>query len=177
MKKINLGLALIGMSVSLLAKGAIATEDLKIATVDMQKAIQTVEAGKKAKGQLESELAKKKKELEVEEASVKKMVEEFKKQSLVMNEEARGKKQSEIQERMVKLQETHAKLQGELQQKERELTAPIVTRLRTIIGEMAKQKGYKVVLEKNENNVLYSDEKDDLTDDVIKKFNTGGGKS
>ena len=88
-----------------------------------------------------------------------------------MNEDARAKKQAEIQERMVKLQETHAKFQGELQQKERDLTAPIVNKLRSIIGEIAKQKGYKLVLEKNENTVLFSEDRDDLTEEVIKAAN------
>ncbi len=161
------------LAIAILSATSFAAEEMKIATVDMQKAIQTVEAGKKAKAQLETELTKKKKELETEEVSVKKMVEEFKKQSLVMNEEARGKKQAEIQERMVKLQETHAKYQGELQQKERDLTAPIVKRLKDIVAEIAKAKGYKVVLEKNENNVLYSEDKDDMTSDVVAKFNAG----
>ena len=40
-----------------------------------------------------------------------------------------------------------------------------------IISDVAKQKGYNLVLEKNENTVLFSQEKDDLTTDVISKFN------
>jgi Skp family chaperone for outer membrane proteins len=77
----------------------------KIGTVDMQKALQSVEDGKKAKAELEKSFNAKKKELQTEEASIKKMGEEFRKQSLVMNEEARAKKQGEIQERIMKFQE------------------------------------------------------------------------
>jgi outer membrane protein len=146
----------------------------KIGTVDMQKALQNVEAGKKAKAQLEKEFNAKKKELQTEEASIKKMGEEFKKQSLVLNDEARMKKQSEIQERIMKFQELTARSQAEIQQKEQELTQPIIMRLRQIIGDMAKQKGYTVVLEKNENTVLFSLEKDDLTADVVGAFNKAG---
>ncbi len=145
--------------------------DTKIATVDMQKAIQTVDTGKKAKSDLEKALTLKKKEIQDEEAKINKMGEEFKKQSLVMNDEARSKRQVEIQEKIAKLQQLQMKSQTELQQKEQELTLPILSRLRQIIKELATQKGYTVVLEKNENMVLFSLEKDDLTEDVIRVYN------
>jgi outer membrane protein len=148
----------------------LAAEDLKIATVDMQKALQTVELGKKAKSQLEKEFNNKKKDLQAEESSIKKMTDEFKKQSLVMSDEARGKKQALLQERIMKFQELTARSQSEIQQKERDLTQPIIVKLRDIIADTAKKKAYTVVLEKNENTVLYSLEKDDITSDVISTF-------
>jgi outer membrane protein len=154
------------------APQAFAADDvLKVGTVDMQHALQSVEAGKKAKSQLEKEFNAKKKDLQSEEASIKKMGEEFKKQAAVMNEDARAKKQAEIQERIMKFQEVTARSQADIQQKERDLTQPIIVKLRGVISDLAKSKGYTVVLEKNENTVLYSLEKDDLTQDVIGAYN------
>jgi len=149
-------------------------EELKIGVVDMQKALQTVEAGKKAKSQLEKEFNSKKKELQAEEASIKKLGEEFKKQSLVLNDEARAKKQGELQERIMKFQELTQRSQMEIQQKEQELTQPIVVKLRSIVHEIAKKKNLGLVLEKNENTVLFSQEKDDLTEEVVSQFNKSG---
>jgi outer membrane protein len=161
--------------VSLVSFSVFAAEDVRVGVVDMQKALQTVESGKKAKATLEKEFNIKKKELQAEESSIKKMGEEFKKQSLVLNDEARMKKQGEIQERIMKFQEMTARSQSEIQKKEQELTQPIVNKLRAIISEMAKTKGYTVILEKNENTVLYSMDKDDLTAEVITTFNKGKG--
>lgn len=146
-------------------------EEVKIGVVDMPKALQTVEAGRKAKAQLEKEVTAKKKALQDEDTAFKKAAEEFKKQSLVMSDDARAKKQAELQERFAKLQELQARSQMELQQKEAELVQPIVGKLRTIIQDVAKQKGYTIVLEKNENTVLFSQEKDDITTDVISQYN------
>ena len=73
----------------------------------------------------------------------------------------------------MRLQEKGAKTEQELRMKEQELTQPIIQKLRTIIAETAKSKGYQVILEKNENTVLFSQEKDDLTSEVIEKFNKG----
>lgn len=146
----------------------------RIGLVDMQKALQTVDAGKKAKAQLEKEFNQKKKELQTEEASLKKIGEEFRKQSLVLSDEARAKKQSEIQEKIMRFQETTQKAQVEIQQKEQELTQPILVKLRAMISEIAKKKGYNVILEKNENTVLFSEDKDDLTAEVVSSFNKKG---
>lgn len=146
-------------------------DDVKIGTVDMQQALQSVEAGKQAKAQLEKIFNSKKQELQSEEAAIKKAVEELQKQASVMNEAALAKKQAELQQRIVQFQEKTARSQAEIQQKEQQLTEPIINKLRGIVSNMAKKKGYTVVLEKNENAVLFSQEKDDLTQDVIKAFN------
>lgn len=154
---------------------SICAADLKIAVVDMQRALQSVDSGKKARGSLEKEFNEKKKKLEAEEAALKKMTEDFKKQSLVLSEEARNKKQNELQERLMKYRELFGKSQMEIQARERELTEPIVKRLRTIVEDLGKTGNYTVILEKNENSVLYSLPKDDLTEEVIKLFNKKNG--
>lgn len=163
---------------ALLSVPAFSAEDpaaFKIATVDMQKALQTVDAGKKAKAQLEKEFNTKKKMLDDEQNAIKKLTEEFKKQSMVLNDEAKAKKQQEIQERMVKFQEQMMRSQTEIQQKEAELTAPIVKNLRSIVKDLASKKGYSLVLDKNENTVIFSQEKDDLTQELVKAYNGNKG--
>lgn len=147
------------------------TPAFKVGIVDMQTALQTVNAGKKAKNQLQKEFDTKKKEITDEENAIRKLTEEFKKQSLVMNDETRMKKQQEIQERIMKLQEKTGRSQMEIQQKEQEMTAPLVKNLKTIIQELAAKKGYALVLDKNDANVLFSQDKDDFTSEAISAFN------
>src|SRR5205823_5894049 len=140
--------------------------DIKIAVVDLQKALQSVEAGRNAKSTLEKEFNEKKKALQAEEEAIKKMSEDFKKQSLVLSEEAKGRKQNEIQERLMKYREMFGKSQFDIQNRERQLTEPIISKLRGIVEDMGSKAGYTIILEKNENNVLFSLPKDDLTEDV-----------
>lgn len=143
----------------------------RIALVDMNRAIQTVDLGKKAKSDLQKEVSVKEKEVTTEEANIRKAMEEFQKQASVMNEDARAKKQQEIQERVMKHQEKRMRYQNEMQKREADLTKPIVDRLRKIISDMSKQKGYQMVLEKNDSVVLFSNESDDLTEELISQFN------
>ena len=160
------------LALGIVASAAFADEAVtKIATVDIQKALQTVEAGKKAKGQLEKEFNSKKKMLDDEQKAIVKLEAEFKKQTMVLNDEAKEKKFGELQERKMKFQQQLMRSQQEIQQKEGELTAPIVKNLKETVKELAAKKNYSMVLDKNEQTVIFSQEKDDLTDELIKAYN------
>lgn len=159
---------------SLLATGAFSAE-MKIAIVDLQKALQTVDAGKKAKANLEKEFNEKKKTIQSEEEAIKKMSEDFKKQSMVLSDEAKIKKQNELQERLMKYRELVGKSQVQMQERERQATEPIIGKLRTIVDEIGAKKGYSIIFEKNDASVLYLQQRDDLTDDVIAAFNKKNG--
>lgn len=152
-----------------------AAAEPKIAVVDLQKALQSVDAGRSAKATLEKEFNEKKKNLQTEEEAIKKMTEDFKKQSLVLSDEAKARKQNEIQERMMKYRELFGRSQMDIQNRERQLTEPIINKLRGIVEELGSKQSYTIILEKNENNVLFSLPKDDLTEDVIKAYNKKNG--
>ncbi|KYG64964.1 hypothetical protein AZI86_12275 [Bdellovibrio bacteriovorus] len=157
------------IALGLLLAASFANAESKIGYVDMQKAIQTTAAGKKAKAELEGEFNKKKKDLEKKEADLKKMGEDLEKKKSVLSEDALGKKQAEFQDEMLKYRDIVGKSQVEIQKKERELTAPILDKMKKVIAKLAKEKGFTVVLE-NSQMVLYAVPEADMTDDVIKAF-------
>lgn len=157
------------LSSLLLAAGMARAAESKIAVVDMQKAVQATAAGKKAKSELEGEFEKRKKELQKKEADLKKMGEDLEKKKSVLSEEALAKKQGEFQEEMLKYRDQVGKSQMEIQKKDRDLTQPILEKMRKVIEKVAKDKGYTLVLE-NSAMILYSGKDNDLTDEVIKAF-------
>lgn len=154
---------------SLLMTASLAQAEAKIGFVDMQKAIQATAAGKKAKAELEGDFNKKKKELEKKEADLKKMGEDLEKKKSVLSEDALAKKQAEFQEEMLKYRDVVGKSQVEIQKKERELTAPILEKMKKAIAKLAKEQGYSMILE-NSQMVLFSTAEADLTDAVVKAF-------
>jgi outer membrane protein len=148
-----------------------AAEDVKIGYVDMQKAIQSTEVGKKAKKELETEVASKTKEFEEKSKELKKMGEDFQKKSSVLSDEVKQKKAMELGQEEMKFRETYAKAQMDLQKKQANLTQPIVEKLHSIIDEIGQKEGYTVILEKAENGVLFAPKSIDLTDRVVGEFN------
>jgi outer membrane protein len=145
-----------------------ADDSTHVAIIDMQRAIQTSDAGKKAKGELEQAFNKKKKELQTEEATLKKLQEDFQKKQSALSDSAKKEQQAKLQERFMKYQELLQKSQTEIQKREQEMSEPIIKQIRVKVAEIAKKKNYNLVLEKNENVVIYYNDKDDLTDEVIK---------
>jgi outer membrane protein len=167
-------LGLISILVLITTK-SFAAADMKIAVVDLQKALQTVDAGKKAKSSLEKEFNEKKKTLQAEETALKKMKEDWDKQSAVLSEEAKMKKQGEMQERWIKYRELFSKSQMDIQARERELTDPIIGKLKVVVDDVGAKKGYSIIFEKNDSSVLFLQQKDDLTEEVIAAFNKKNG--
>jgi outer membrane protein len=163
-------LALI-VSALVMNSGIAIASEIKIGIVDMQRAIQTSSTGKKAKEELEQAFNKKKKELQSEESNLKKLQEEFQKKQAALSDSAKKEQQAKLQEKFVKYQELLQKSQAEIQKKEQEMSEPIIQKIREKVSEIAKKKGYDLVLEKNENLVIYSLDKDDITEEVMKSLN------
>jgi outer membrane protein len=159
------------MTALLLNAGLARAEETKIAVIDMQKTIQSSEAGKKAKGELEQAFNKKKKELQDQESNLKKMQEDFQKKQSALSDSAKKDQQAKMQEKFMKYQELLQKSQTEIQKKEQEMSEPIVRKIREKVAEIAKKKGYDLVIERNENVVIFYDPKHDITEEVIKATN------
>src|SRR4051794_23009318 len=147
------------------------TSVAKIGYVDLQKALQSVDAGKAAKSTLEKDVAAKKAELEKTQASLQAEAEQFEKKAAILNDAAKAKKQAELQKRFADFQKDAAESQLALQKRERELTKPLVDELRSIIEGIGKEQEFQLILEKNEGAVLYAQAGSDLTGPVIERFN------
>ncbi len=152
--------------------GSAFAAEFKLAYVDVQKAIEKTSMGKKAKEEMKKEAEKKNKELEKKKTDIDKMREDIEKKRSVLAEEAFAKRAAELQEEMQKFNQTAAKAQAELQKKESELLEPIVKKMKTVIEQIAKDKGITMVIQSNQNAqiVLYAAPETDLTDDLVKAF-------
>jgi len=159
-----------------LSGSAFAAEDhtggLRIAYVDLQKALQSVDAGKNAKVNLEKDVAAKRTELERAQAALQQEAEQFEKKAAIMNDSAKAQKQAELQKKFADFQKSASESQMNLQKRERELTKPLIDELRVIIEAIGKEKNYQLILEKNEGAVLYAQSGSDLTQQVVDHFNS-----
>ncbi len=149
-----------------------APSGLKIGLVDLQKALQSVDAGKQAKNQLDKDVTNKKSEIEKTRKKLESEVEAYNKKKAIMSESARTTKEAELQKRFAEWQNSAAESQMELQKRERELTEPLLQELETVVEGMGKEKEFQLILEKNRGGVLYAQGAEDLTDDVVDRFNS-----
>ncbi|WP_127718039.1 OmpH family outer membrane protein [Halobacteriovorax sp. HLS] len=143
-----------------------------VGKVDVQKVIVSVNEGKKIKDQLKGTFDEKQKILKKEEDKIRKMQEAFKKQSLVMNEKAKQQKQMEIQESIVKLQQKTAGYQREIQELEQKFKKPLFEKIKVVISDISKKAGVDFTIESATAPIIYAKTEKDLTDEVIKAFNS-----
>jgi outer membrane protein len=150
--------------------GSVWAADLKVAYVDIQKAINECNAGKDAKKALTKEVEKiqrlgveKQKELQT-------MKESLEKQTLMLTPEARASKEKEYQNKLRELQRWADDTQNEMSQKRAEMERNISAGLVKVIQKVGLDEGYTLILEKNENIVLFVTKTIDITDRVIKAY-------
>ena len=173
MVSLALAFAFLGMRVT--GMEGLAHAEQKIAYVDLQRALEETDEGKKAKAALKSEFERKQKELDGRQEDLKKKKADLDKQEKILKPEALQTKQMELQQGLVQLQETYVRLQKDLQEKEATATGKIFKRMTVVIAQIAQAEGVTYVLEKNAG-ILYAPPALDLTNELIRKFNAGAGK-
>lgn len=161
--------ALVALSFALLA--APVANAIIIGKVDVQKVLVEVNEGKKVRDKLKGEFEKKQKILRKEEDRIKKMKKDLDKQAAILNDQARSKKEKELQEEIFKIQQKSMTFQREIQGKENKLKAPILEKIRKVVTEVSKKMKLDVTFESSTAPVIYAKEEKDITAEVIKSYN------
>ncbi len=153
-----------------------AEAQVKLAYVDLQRALLEVEDGKKAKSNLEKMKSDRQKKLDAEQDAVRKLQQDYDAQKAFMTDEIRAQKENEFREKLGQLQMTYANLQKELASEEAKITRDIFGRMAKILESMGKTNGYTMILEKTESSILWAEQSLDLTNELIRRYNAGEGK-
>lgn len=149
--------------------------DFKLGYIDMQRAINTSEAGKEAKEQLAARLKKYQDEINGKQDELKRLKEELEKQGAFLNDSTRAAKEKDYQQRLKEFQRFTKDAQDEMQGKDEEFTRKILEAMEKVIQEFGRKNGYTFIFVRNES-MLFVDEKADLTDEVLKLFNANRKK-
>lgn len=145
--------------------------ELKIGYVDLNKALNESDNGKKASKILEDMVKNKQAIIMEKENEIKKFREELEKQSSVLTPESRKAKEDQLNKLMRDGQRMVKDFQEELRQKEMEITQEIQKDLVKIVNETGKEEGYTVIFETGTSGILYSKKEFDITEKIIKKYN------
>ncbi|MCC6811096.1 MAG: OmpH family outer membrane protein [Deltaproteobacteria bacterium] len=148
------------------------TPAFKIGYVDMQSALNLIEEGKKEKNKLKKDFDVKQKRLDDMQQELKKSKEDYDKQSAMLKDDVRMKKQTELQEKFMKLQQEYVAMQKDLSEREQAVTREIFGKMKGIIEKIGDRDNYTLILERNEGNVLYFKKHMDITDEVVRIYNS-----
>ena len=155
----------IALVLFLIFNTSIASAEVKIGFVEIQKILkgapQTVAANKKLEKEFTKRTAKLKKAVKKINAKEK----EFKKDRMTMSESDRAKTQREIQALKIDAQRTEREVREDIDLRRREEIAKVQKQVNIAVEKVAKEQNYDLVLYQG---VAYAGKKVDITDIVIK---------
>ncbi len=163
------------VAVGLLAyAGSAAAEEIKIAVVDLDQAINATDQGKKARDELQGKQKQAEGQLKPMYEKGKALMEEIQSKRFVLSEDALRKKQLDLAGIQNDLKSKGAELEGQFKIDYERLVGPLRDKLLGIITEFGKEQGYTMIIERNTPGVIYTKESLDITDQVVQRFNKKG---
>lgn len=152
-----------------------AQAQVKIAYVDLQRALNEVEEGKTAKAKLKKMFDTRQKKLDDQQNELKKFKDELqgKLEADVLSDDKKKELMLDYQKRFYELQTTYQKLQTELAKSEAEETKKIFDKMAVILKDIGLKEGYTIILEKTESSILWAPKSLDITDQLIQRYNAG----
>jgi outer membrane protein len=153
---------------------AAAAADLKVAFVDMQRALNDSNAGKKAKGDFRSEIMRLQSKLERQQNEVQALKDELDKKGMLMREDERRNLQDDYTRKLRDFERAYKDSKDELQQKDNEITGSIIRDLAYVVRNVGERDGYTLVLEKG--SLLWAPPSIDITNEVIREYNASASK-
>ena len=152
-----------------------AADGMKVAVVDVQRAVMQTEDGLRAQASLKKMFDSRQQELNKRQTDLQKQKEDIDKQSRVLSQSALQKKVDDWQKEMVELQQTFVEYNKELEKKQKELTDPIFERVIGAIKRIAGTDSYDLIVDRA--TVAFARSDLDLTDRVIQIANGGSPSS
>lgn len=149
----------------------------RIAVVDLQRALNETEDGRRAKARLKKLFEKRQQQLDKSQNSLKQQKEQI--EQLIATkapEKTIQERAASYQKQLVELQSTYMEFQRELAEQEGRLTREIIARMESILRRLGQSDGYTLILERNEGGVVWVPSNLDLTDQVIQRYNSGEGR-
>jgi outer membrane protein len=160
-----LGAVLISMAAAIAARA-----DVKIAYVDIQRALNECNNGKRARSNIRVEAERAQARLQREQSEAQGLKEELDKKGMLMSPDQRQNLEDDLAKKMRVFEDDVKNERDELHQKDNEATAAIVRDLATVVRELGEKAGYTVVMEKG--GLLWGIPSADITDQVIRTYDS-----
>jgi len=154
--------------------------DLSIGVIEPQKVLDATKAGRKIKDALADYVNTRQRLIESEEQDIKALEEDLVKQGADLSPDAKQEKEGAIRQKLITYRRHVQELEGEVQTKKRELLSDFTKKVEQVVREIAERENITLVVEKEDAGpgglILYNEPSINLTDRVIKAFESKGEK-
>ena len=141
---------------------------LKIGVFDLQKIMEESEKGKLFRREFETELKKKREELESQDKEVKALEKEIFEKLSEWGSETGEKKQEEVNQKLKDYQRKKEEFEEHMSKKNQQLNQNMIDEITKVLNRIGKKENYTIILEKR--NLLFFSPSLEITDKIIKKY-------
>jgi len=165
---------LLFISATAIADGGYVCKDscLKIAYVDLDRAINEVSDGRDVKNRLKSEFRSRQKKLDKMKVSLGDLKQAIDKRRPTVSSLEIQSMEKDYRVKFFELQQMLYSYREEMAGREEALTSKIFSRVKKIVGNISRAEGYDIVLEKSQDLILYTKKEIDITNRVIKAYDS-----
>lgn len=160
---------IVGVVLLAIVVAAPAQAEVKLAYVDIQRALNECQAGKQAKTDFRSRVQVIEARLQRQQNEVQALKEELQKKGMLMNPDERQSLQDRYLDKLKAFQNSYNDSKADLERKDREVTGRIVHDLAQVVRDLAEKNGYTMVMEKG--SILWGAPGIDITNQVIRAYN------
>jgi len=154
-----------------------AAEDaLRVGVVDLRKVATESRAGKAHKVEMERLIKEKQAQIERDRKKLEDMQAAAEKEALTFTDAQKRSKQREMEDKVAALKRLSDDAKQELAARDSEFTRKVLTELRSVVSDVARDEKVRLVLEKFESSVWYHDPALDITDKVLARFDARPAK-
>jgi outer membrane protein len=148
----------------------------KVAVVDFERAVVESAEGKKASEKFNATLQAKQADLEKRQKDIDDSTKKLQNGARTLSDAAKQELQKEIDRKNTDLQRLNQDAQKDLQELRDGLLRPIAERATAILNQTAAQETYTIVIDISnpQTNVVYSNPKNDITAELIKRIDAAG---
>jgi len=148
-------------------------EGAKVAYINIQRIANESGEGKSATAKVQALNQKKVSELNEKNKQLQADQQKLQAGGTVMSDQARGEIEKRIERTQVEIQRATQDAQQEVQELQQELQNEFQRKLMPIVQQVSQEKGIHVLFSAADSGVVWADPGLDITNEVIKKFDTG----
>ncbi len=145
---------------------------VNIAIIDIQRVVTDSDAGKEALGRLQKLQDAKIAEGRAIQENMDALREQLSKQRFTLTEAKVAELSKQIEDRGIEMQRFQDDAQRELDEARRTALGGLEERILPVIDQVGKERNMTLIFNKFQAGLVYADESVDITDEVIRRFNT-----
>ena len=149
---------------------ALGQNNFSVAVVDIQRLQNQSKIFQKQRAKLKAKFDTMQKKLKDEESAIRKLEEDFNKQSMMLSLDAKEDKKRELERKKRHFKYMYEDYTQEMKLLEQEATKRVGKDLEKIVEKIAAQKGYILIFERRTIGLIYFDNAIDITDQVTKDY-------